>query len=267
MPKPASPCTKLAAATMSGAGGPGPRLTRGTVARARQDAGKGRPRSVDLVGPSAPTRPDRGGFEMKRTNVSRTELTPLRFLRAAPPSSPTRRPSSTATGALTLPRSSRSGSTASPPPCARAGLDKHDRVAFLCPNIPAMLEAHFGVPPPAASWSPSTPGSAAARSATSSSTPGRRFLFVDAELRAGGGAARSRRHSRVVRVDDTGAAGDPYEDFLAAGSPEPVELARRRGRDDRHQLHLGHHRPAERRDVHPPRRLPQRPRRAARDRA
>src|SRR5207253_2047664 len=27
----------------------------------------------------------------------------------------------------------------------------------------------------------------------------------------------------IVRVDDTGAAGDPYEDFLAAGSPEPVE--------------------------------------------
>src|SRR6267378_2320951 len=28
----------------------------------------------------------------------------------------------------------------------RAGLARHDRVAFLCPNIPAMLEAHFGVP-------------------------------------------------------------------------------------------------------------------------
>jgi acyl-CoA synthetase (AMP-forming)/AMP-acid ligase II len=25
------------------------------------------------------------------------------------------------------------------------GLEKHDRVAFLCPNIPAMLEAHFAV--------------------------------------------------------------------------------------------------------------------------
>ena len=27
-----------------------------------------------------------------------------------------------------------------------SGLQKHDRVAFLCPNIPAMLEAHFAVP-------------------------------------------------------------------------------------------------------------------------
>src|SRR5947209_18880069 len=29
-----------------------------------------------------------------------------------------------------------------------AGLAKHDRVAFLCPNIPPMLEAHYGVPAP-----------------------------------------------------------------------------------------------------------------------
>src|SRR5712692_10922403 len=27
-----------------------------------------------------------------------------------------------------------------------AGMNKGDRVAFLCPNIPAMLEAHYGVP-------------------------------------------------------------------------------------------------------------------------
>ena len=33
-----------------------------------------------------------------------------------------------------------------------AGLRKGDRVAFICPNIPALLEAHYGVPPPAACW-------------------------------------------------------------------------------------------------------------------
>jgi fatty-acyl-CoA synthase len=27
-----------------------------------------------------------------------------------------------------------------------AGLERHDRVAFLCPNTPALLEAHFAVP-------------------------------------------------------------------------------------------------------------------------
>ena len=26
------------------------------------------------------------------------------------------------------------------------GLQKHDRVAFLCPNTPALLEAHYAVP-------------------------------------------------------------------------------------------------------------------------
>jgi len=28
----------------------------------------------------------------------------------------------------------------------KAGLKKHDRVAFICPNTPPMLEAHYGVP-------------------------------------------------------------------------------------------------------------------------
>src|SRR5262245_38290127 len=28
----------------------------------------------------------------------------------------------------------------------RRGLEQHDRVAVLCPNIPALLEAHFAVP-------------------------------------------------------------------------------------------------------------------------
>jgi fatty-acyl-CoA synthase len=103
-----------------------------------------------------------------------------------------------------------------------AGMDKHDRVAFLCPNIPPMLEAHFGVP--------AAGGVLVAINTRLSSDEigyilkhsGSRFLFVDAEL----------EHLikpldttgvRVVRVDDTGAPGDPYEDFLAAGSPDPVE--------------------------------------------
>ena len=72
---------------------------------------------------------------------------------------------------------------------------------------------------------------------------------------------------RVWRIDDTGGAGDPYEDFLAerhAGARR--ELARGRGGDDRDQLHLGHDGPAQGRDVHLPRRVPQRDRRGHRDR-
>jgi fatty-acyl-CoA synthase len=102
------------------------------------------------------------------------------------------------------------------------GLEKHDRVAFLCPNIPAMLEAHFAVP--------AAGGVLVAINTRLSSEEvgyilghsGARWLFVDAELEPvieplDTGAIR------VVRVLDTGEPGDPYEDLLAASSPAPVE--------------------------------------------
>ena len=104
----------------------------------------------------------------------------------------------------------------------RAGLQKDDRVAFLCPNIPPMLEAHYGVPVAG--------GVLVAINTRLSSDEigyilqhsGSTFLFVDAELE---GLIKPLDLSgvRVVRVDDTGAAGDPYEDFLAGGSPEAIE--------------------------------------------
>ena len=104
----------------------------------------------------------------------------------------------------------------------RAGMQKHDRVAFLCPNIPAMLEAHYGVP--------AAGGVLVAINTRLSSEEigyilqhsGSKFLFVDAELE-GPIKPLGLSGMHVVRIDDTGAAGDPYEDFLAGGSPEPVE--------------------------------------------
>ncbi|OLC30124.1 MAG: acyl-CoA synthetase [Candidatus Rokubacteria bacterium 13_1_40CM_4_69_5] len=104
----------------------------------------------------------------------------------------------------------------------RGGLQKHDRVAFLCPNIPPMLEAHFGVP---------AAGGILVSINTRLGTDeigyilkhsGSKSLFVDAELESlvkpldlGG--------LKVVRVDDTGSPGDPYEDFLRTGSAASVE--------------------------------------------
>lgn len=101
------------------------------------------------------------------------------------------------------------------------GLHKHDRVAFLCPNIPPMLEAHFAIP---------AAGGILVAVNTRLNTSeidfilkhsGSTFLFVDDELYplvepldlAG---------MQVVRIADTGNADDPYEQFLASGSPEPV---------------------------------------------
>jgi fatty-acyl-CoA synthase len=103
-----------------------------------------------------------------------------------------------------------------------AGMQKHDRVAFLCPNIPAMLEAHYGVP---------VAGGVLVAINTRLSTDevgyilthsGSRFLFVDAEL-APVVKPLDLGALTVIRVDDTGAAGDPYEDFLATGSPQRVD--------------------------------------------
>jgi len=103
-----------------------------------------------------------------------------------------------------------------------AGMNKHDRVAFLCPNIPAMLEAHYAVP--------AAGGVLVAINTRLSSDEigyilthsGSRFLFVDAELEPVV-KPLDLTGLEVVRVDDTGAPGDPYEDFLAGGSPGPVE--------------------------------------------
>ena len=99
------------------------------------------------------------------------------------------------------------------------GLHKGERVAFLCPNIPPLLEASFAVP---------AAGLVLVAVNTRLSKDEVRYIlehskskmvFVDRELEdlvEGSGV-------ETVRVDDTGEAGDPYEDYIAEGSPEPVE--------------------------------------------
>jgi fatty-acyl-CoA synthase len=104
----------------------------------------------------------------------------------------------------------------------RAGMQKHDRVAFLCPNIPAMLEAHYGVPAAGGILVSINTRLGADEIGYILGHSGSTFLFVDAELEP---LVKPLDLSgiRVVRVEDTGAAGDPYEDFLATGAPGPVE--------------------------------------------
>ncbi len=102
-----------------------------------------------------------------------------------------------------------------------AGFQKGDRVAFLCPNSPPMLEAHFAVP------------AAGLVLVAINTRLGRdevkyiveraksKAVFVDAELEnlleGVDGSVE------VLRIDNTGEEGDPYEDYLTEGSPEPVE--------------------------------------------
>jgi fatty-acyl-CoA synthase len=158
---------------------------------------------------------------MKHLKVNRTELTPVSFLaRSAyvfPDKAAVVHGSRRYTYRQLAERVNRLASA-----LRAVGLQKHDRVAFICPNIPAMLEAHYGVP--------GAGGILVAINTRLSSDEigyilqhsGSKFLFVDAELE---GLIKPLELSnmKVVRVDDTGAAGDPYEDFLAGGSPEPVE--------------------------------------------
>ena len=102
-----------------------------------------------------------------------------------------------------------------------AGLRRQDRVAVLCPNTPAILEAHFGVP--AAGGVLVTINSRLSSDEIEyildDCSP--RVLIVDGELR---GLLEPVDTSaiNVVVSEDTGAADDPYEAFLASGSPEPV---------------------------------------------
>jgi fatty-acyl-CoA synthase len=99
-----------------------------------------------------------------------------------------------------------------------AGLQPGDRVAFLAPNIPALLEAHYGVP--------AARGVLVAVNTRLNSEEvgyildhsGARFLFVDAEL-APLVESLDLAGLTVVCVDDTGAPDDRYEQFLA-GAPD-----------------------------------------------
>lgn len=102
-----------------------------------------------------------------------------------------------------------------------AGLEQGDRVALLCPNVPAYLEAHFAVPAAGGILVGINTRLNAHEIAEIMDHSGALFLFVDAELQSMlppldlGGVT-------VVRIDDTGETGDPYEAFLASGSPRPV---------------------------------------------
>lgn len=101
------------------------------------------------------------------------------------------------------------------------GLKKHDRVAFLCPNIPAMLEANFAVPAAGGILVPINTRLNTQEIDFLLKHSGTKFLFVDAELYYLI-APLSLPGVQIVRIDDTGSSEDPYEEFLAAGSPEPI---------------------------------------------
>jgi fatty-acyl-CoA synthase len=102
-----------------------------------------------------------------------------------------------------------------------SGLEKGDRAAFLCPNTPPMLEGHFAVP--AAGLALVAINTRLGRDEVTYIVEhsGAKMVFVDAELEDL--LEDVDEEVERVRIDDTGEPGDPYEDYLAEGSPEPVE--------------------------------------------
>jgi fatty-acyl-CoA synthase len=102
------------------------------------------------------------------------------------------------------------------------GLEKHDRVAFLCPNIPAMLEAHFAVPAAGGILVAINTRLNVEEVGYILAHSGARWLFADSEF-APLVAQLDIAGRTLVTVADTGAPGDPYEDFIAGGVPDPVE--------------------------------------------
>ncbi|HET8628551.1 MAG TPA: acyl--CoA ligase family protein [Thermomicrobiales bacterium] len=96
-----------------------------------------------------------------------------------------------------------------------AGVRPGDRVAFLAPNSPALLEAHYGVPLAGAVLVALNTRLAPGEVATILRHSGARLLVVDDELRALAAGAPETVETTVT----IGGAGNGYEAWLASATP------------------------------------------------
>ncbi|MBV8987226.1 MAG: AMP-binding protein [Solirubrobacterales bacterium] len=100
-----------------------------------------------------------------------------------------------------------------------AGLQRGDRVAFIAPNIPPLLEAHYGVPAAGGVLVAINYRLNAEDAHFILEHSGARFVFVDHEFEK---LADAGSPAQTIRIDDSGAFDDPYEAFLAGGSSDFV---------------------------------------------
>ena len=101
-----------------------------------------------------------------------------------------------------------------------AGLEKHDRVAFLAPNIPPLLEAHFAVPAARGVLVAINTRLGTAEIDHILQHSSARLLFIDRALYPQI-AELDLSSLQVIEIHDTSINDDPYETFIATGSPEP----------------------------------------------
>jgi fatty-acyl-CoA synthase len=109
-----------------------------------------------------------------------------------------------------------------------SGIAAGDRVAYLCPNVPELLVAHFGVPLMGGVLVAINTRLAPDEVATILNHSGARLLVVDSELAGTVAPIRDRCAGlgEVVVLDELGLGvgldGVGYADFLARGSDEPL---------------------------------------------
>ena len=169
----------MSSALSEGPGGPGPGAAAGTVFRSELNP-------VDFLYRAAYLYPDKVGVAAGKRRYSYRELAERSWRHA---------------NAL-----------------RSAGLGKGDRVATLLFNSPAMLEAHFGVPAAGGILVAVNNRLSGPEIGYILQHSGAKYLLLDTGL-AAVAEASGLAGVTVIRCDDTGVPGDPYEEFLAGASP------------------------------------------------
>jgi fatty-acyl-CoA synthase len=111
-----------------------------------------------------------------------------------------------------------------------AGIEKEDRVAFLAPNIPPTLEAHYGAPLAGGVLVAINTRLHSDEILYILNHSGSKILFVDTELSPliepiADKLNTVRRFVNIRDSDaDSGLDGPEYEEFLAAGSDDPLSI-------------------------------------------
>src|ERR1044071_50255 len=110
----------------------------------------------------------------------------------------------------------------------KAGLERGDRVAFICSNIPPMLEAHYGVPLAGGVLVPINVRFTAGEIAYILNHSGAKFLFADSEFSSAvrpilGNLETLKKVVDILEGRGAKPLGEmDYEQFLATGNPKPM---------------------------------------------
>jgi acyl-CoA synthetase (AMP-forming)/AMP-acid ligase II len=113
----------------------------------------------------------------------------------------------------------------------KQGIGVDDKVAFLCPNIPPMLEAHYAVPMIGAVLVSINIRLSSKEIAYIINHSDSKAVFVDSEFAKSIQPVISELDNVKFfvnicdGVDDKPLAGTDYESFLASGSPDPMPVA------------------------------------------